>query len=113
MGVSGRLFSSTLMERLRRFCVVSFFTLGWSMLCISACDSVSFPSLPQFSPLPVVLWFDKPKVLAAGVNALEGRGGGSGAMARADFEKPRAGSAAIVPSCGHQKAVPGAFSHLK
>lgn len=33
------------------------------MICILACDSVSFPSLPQFPPLLVVLYLDKSKCL--------------------------------------------------
>lgn len=61
-----------------------YFSLGWPVLCILACDSVSSPSLSQFiSTSPVVLCFDKPKVLATGVSALEGRGGGSGPTAQA------------------------------
>lgn len=61
----------------------SLFSLGWSVLRIFACDSVSSPPLLQFPPLPVVLCFEKPEVLATGVSALEGCGGASGPTAQA------------------------------
>lgn len=52
------------------------------MLRILACDSLSFPPLPQFLPIPVMLCFDKPEVLATGVSALDGVRGGSGPAAQ-------------------------------
>lgn len=59
-----------------------FFSLEGSVLCILACDSLSFPPLPQFPTIPVMLCFDKPKVLATGVSSLEGVRGGSGPAAQ-------------------------------
>lgn len=51
------------------------------MICILACDSVSFPSLPQFPPLLVVLCLDKFKCLQQ--YALEEWEAGSGPTAQA------------------------------